>query len=101
MSPGRDARGRILKGCRPTGRASKHSGYQVGAPPPARAVGLSLASKDAARSEAIRRWWWKVLAFSENVQTELMRLVDDNSISVQGTFKVGQRKAAAGLAEVG
>jgi Single-strand binding protein family len=43
--------------------------------------------------------WWRVLAFSENVQVELMRLVDDNSISVQGTFKVGQQKAAAGLAE--
>jgi hypothetical protein len=31
--------------------------------------------------------WWKILAFSENVQAELMRLVDGDSISVQGTFK--------------
>jgi single-stranded DNA-binding protein len=32
--------------------------------------------------------WWKVLAFSESVQAELMRLTDGNAISVQGAFKV-------------
>jgi single-stranded DNA-binding protein len=31
--------------------------------------------------------WWKVLAFSESIQAELMRLVGGDSISVQGTFK--------------
>jgi single-stranded DNA-binding protein len=31
--------------------------------------------------------WWKVLAFSESVQAELMRLDDGDAISVQGAFK--------------
>jgi hypothetical protein len=30
---------------------------------------------------------WKVFAFSENAQAELMRLADGDSISMQGTFK--------------
>jgi single-stranded DNA-binding protein len=31
--------------------------------------------------------WWKVLAFSESIQAELMRLTDGDAISVQGAFK--------------
>jgi single-stranded DNA-binding protein len=31
--------------------------------------------------------WWKVLAFSESVQAELLRLQDGDAISVQGTLK--------------
>jgi hypothetical protein len=31
--------------------------------------------------------WWGVLAFSESVQAELMRLTDGDAISVQGAFK--------------
>jgi single-stranded DNA-binding protein len=31
--------------------------------------------------------WWKVLAFSENIQAELMRLADGDAKSVQGAFK--------------
>jgi single-stranded DNA-binding protein len=32
--------------------------------------------------------WWKLVAFSETVQAELMRLADGDAISVQGAFKV-------------
>jgi single-stranded DNA-binding protein len=31
--------------------------------------------------------WWKVVAFSESVQAELMRLTDGDAISVQGVFR--------------
>jgi single-stranded DNA-binding protein len=31
--------------------------------------------------------WWKVLAFSETVQAELMRLTDGDALSVQGVLK--------------
>ena len=31
--------------------------------------------------------WWKVLAFSETVQSELMRLTDGDALSVQGALK--------------
>ena len=31
--------------------------------------------------------WWRVTAFSEGVQTELMRLADGDAVSVQGSFK--------------
>ena len=31
--------------------------------------------------------WWKVLAFSESIQAELMRLADGDAISAQGAFK--------------
>lgn len=31
--------------------------------------------------------WWKIVAFSEDVQTELMRLVEGDVLSVQGSFK--------------
>jgi single-stranded DNA-binding protein len=31
--------------------------------------------------------WWKLVAFSESVQAELMRLADGDPISVQGAFK--------------
>jgi hypothetical protein len=48
--------------------------------------------------------WWKVLAFSENVQAELMRLVDGDFMSVQGTFKAelydkdGERRLSLSIA---
>jgi single-stranded DNA-binding protein len=31
--------------------------------------------------------WWKVVAFSDSTQAELMRLVDGDGVSVQGSFK--------------
>jgi hypothetical protein len=31
--------------------------------------------------------WWKVLAFSESSQAELMRLAEGDAISVQGPFE--------------
>jgi single-stranded DNA-binding protein len=31
--------------------------------------------------------WWKVLAFSESIQADLLRLQDGDTISVQGEFK--------------
>jgi single-stranded DNA-binding protein len=31
--------------------------------------------------------WWKVVAFSESAQSEIMRLVDGDSLAVQGSFK--------------
>jgi hypothetical protein len=31
--------------------------------------------------------WWKVVAFSETAQSELMRLVDGDSLAVQGSFR--------------
>jgi single-stranded DNA-binding protein len=32
--------------------------------------------------------WWKVVAFSESAQAELMRLGDGDAVSVQGSFQV-------------
>jgi hypothetical protein len=31
--------------------------------------------------------WWKVLAFSESVQAERMRMADGDAVSVQGAFR--------------
>jgi single-stranded DNA-binding protein len=31
--------------------------------------------------------WWKMVAFSETAQAELMRLTDGDALSVQGAFK--------------
>jgi single-stranded DNA-binding protein len=45
-------------------------------------VTATLKAKDDDESQ-----WWKVLAFSESVQAELMRLDDGDAISVQGAFK--------------
>jgi hypothetical protein len=45
-------------------------------------VTATLKAKDGEESQ-----WWKVLAFSESVQAELMRLADGDPISVQGAFK--------------
>jgi single-stranded DNA-binding protein len=45
-------------------------------------VTATIRVKDGDESQ-----WWKVLAFSESSQAELMRLTDGDTISVQGTFK--------------
>jgi single-stranded DNA-binding protein len=45
-------------------------------------VTATIRVKDGDESQ-----WWKVLAFSESVQAELMRLADGDAISVQGAFK--------------
>jgi single-stranded DNA-binding protein len=42
-------------------------------------VSATIRVKDADESQ-----WWKVLAFSENAQAELMRLTSGDAISVQG-----------------
>jgi single-stranded DNA-binding protein len=46
-------------------------------------VTATLKAKDG---DALQ--WWKVIAFSESVQTELMRLGDGDALSVQGALKV-------------
>jgi single-stranded DNA-binding protein len=40
--------------------------------------------------------WWKVLAFSETAQAELMRLAADNTISVQGPLRVETYQSEGG-----
>jgi hypothetical protein len=47
-----------------------------------RFVTATIRAKDGDESQ-----WWKVLAFSESIQAELMRLADGDTISVQGAFK--------------
>jgi single-stranded DNA-binding protein len=42
----------------------------------------TLKAKDGETAQ-----WWKVLAFSESVQAELMRLTDGDALSVQGGLK--------------
>jgi hypothetical protein len=46
-------------------------------------VTATLKAKNGDESQ-----WWKVLAFSESIQAELLRLQDGDAISVQGAFKV-------------
>jgi Single-strand binding protein family len=46
-------------------------------------VAVILKAKDG---DAVQ--WWKVLAFSETAQAELMRLCDGEAVSVQCAFKV-------------
>jgi Single-strand binding protein family len=45
-------------------------------------VKATLKAKDGDTAQ-----WWKVLAFSDSVQAELVRLADGDTISVQGAFK--------------
>ena len=45
-------------------------------------VKATLKAKDCNDTQ-----WWKVLAFSESIQAELLRLQDGDAISVQGAFK--------------
>jgi single-stranded DNA-binding protein len=45
-------------------------------------VTATIRSKDGEASV-----WWKIVAFSEDVQTELLRLGDGDSCCVQGAFK--------------
>jgi single-stranded DNA-binding protein len=45
-------------------------------------VTATIRAKDGDASQ-----WWRVTAFSEGVQTELMRLADGDAVSVQGSFK--------------
>ena len=47
-----------------------------------RFVTATIRAKDGDESQ-----WWKVLAFSESIQAELMRLADGDAISVQGALK--------------
>jgi single-stranded DNA-binding protein len=44
--------------------------------------------------------WWKVLAFSESVQAELMRLTDGDAISVQGKLTAEIYKPETGEAKL-
>jgi single-stranded DNA-binding protein len=43
---------------------------------------VTLKAKDGEKAQ-----WWKVLAFAESVQAELMRLADGDALSVQGALK--------------
>jgi single-stranded DNA-binding protein len=45
-------------------------------------VTAAIRAKDGEASQ-----WWRVTAFSESTQAELMRLVDGDGVSVQGAFK--------------
>ncbi len=40
------------------------------------------------KSEAAASEWWKILTFSESAGTELLRLGDGDSVSVQGSLKL-------------
>jgi single-stranded DNA-binding protein len=46
-------------------------------------VTATIRAKDGEASQ-----WWRVTAFSESVQAELMRLGDGDAVSVQGPLKV-------------
>jgi single-stranded DNA-binding protein len=45
-------------------------------------VAATIRAKDGEESQ-----WWRVTAFSETAQAELMRLVDGDACSIQGAFK--------------
>jgi single-stranded DNA-binding protein len=45
-------------------------------------VTATIRAKDGEAAQ-----WWKVLAFSETVQSEQMRLTDGDALSVQGALK--------------
>jgi single-stranded DNA-binding protein len=45
-------------------------------------VTATIRAKDGEASQ-----WWRVTAFSETAQAELMRLIDGDSLAVQGSFK--------------
>jgi single-stranded DNA-binding protein len=61
-------------------------------------VAATLKAKDGETAQ-----WWKVLAFSESAQAELMRLTDGDALSVQGALKVeeyekeGQNRVSLGV----
>jgi single-stranded DNA-binding protein len=44
--------------------------------------------------------WWRVTAFSESAQAELMRLGDGDACSVQGSFKAERYQPEGGEARV-
>jgi Single-strand binding protein family len=46
-------------------------------------VTATIRVKDGDESQ-----WWKVLAFSDSIKAELMRMADGDAYSVQGAFKV-------------
>jgi single-stranded DNA-binding protein len=47
--------------------------------------------------------WWRIIAFSENAQAELLRLSEGDALSVQGALKVeeyekeGQKRVSLGV----
>jgi single-stranded DNA-binding protein len=45
-------------------------------------VTATIRAKDGEESK-----WWRVTAFSESAQAEIMRLVDGDAVSIQGSFK--------------
>jgi single-stranded DNA-binding protein len=45
-------------------------------------VTATIRAKDGEASQ-----WWRVTAFSETAQAELMRLTDGDNVSIQGAFK--------------
>ena len=40
--------------------------------------------------------WWKIIAFAESAQVELMRLAADNAISAQGQLRVETYQSESG-----
>ncbi|PNE11979.1 MAG: single-stranded DNA-binding protein [Beijerinckiaceae bacterium] len=58
-------------------------------------VTATIRVKDGEASQ-----WWRIVAFSEGVQTELMRLGDGDSVCVQGAFKAELYKPESGDARV-
>jgi single-stranded DNA-binding protein len=58
-------------------------------------VTATICAKDGDASQ-----WWRVTAFSESAQTELMRLAGGDSCCVQGAFKAELHQRGAGEARV-
>jgi single-stranded DNA-binding protein len=58
-------------------------------------VTATIRAKDGEASQ-----WWRITAFSETAQAELMRLVDGDACSVQGAFKAELYQPEGGEAKV-
>jgi len=58
-------------------------------------VTATIRAKDGEASQ-----WWRVTAFSESAQAELMRLDDGDALAVQGAFKAELYQPEGGEARV-
>jgi single-stranded DNA-binding protein len=58
-------------------------------------VTATIRAKDSEASQ-----WWRVTAFSESAQAELMRLCDGDACSIQGAFKAELYKPEGGEPKV-
>jgi hypothetical protein len=58
-------------------------------------VAATIRAKDGEVSQ-----WWRMIAFSESAQAELMRLGDGDACSVQGSFKAELYRPDGGEAKL-